>query len=60
MLAVKLLLVVWLSISCREGDSKVVYGIVSSYGAYQDRGAYITKFCYSTYGLCVPYSAHSE
>ena len=40
------LVVVWLLISCREGDSKVVYGIINSAGAYQDKGAYVTKFCY--------------
>lgn len=61
MLVEKWLLVVWLIISYREGYGKVVYGIVSSSGAYQDSGAYITKFCYhSTFGLCVPYSAHRE
>lgn len=47
MLVEKWLLVGWLLIiSIREGDSKIVYGVISSYSAYQERGAYITKFCY--------------
>ena len=46
MLVEKWLLVGWLLISIREGDSKTVYGVISSYSAYQERGAYITKFCY--------------
>ena len=53
MLVEKWLLVGWLLLSSRESDSKVVYGVISSSSAYQERGAYITKFCYhSTSPLC--------
>lgn len=49
----KWLLVVWLLLSCREGYSKIVYGVLSSTGAYKDRGVYITRFCYhSAFALC--------
>lgn len=46
MLVEKWLVVISLLLSSREGDSKIAYGVVSSSGAYQDKGAYITKFCY--------------
>ena len=60
MLVEKWLVVISLLLSSREGDSKIAYGVVSSSGAYQDKGAYITKFCYHSTLSFVFHIAHTH